>query len=332
MTMQIRIIKPGLLSTVQDLGRHLYRSQAVPVSGAMDTLSARIANKAVGNPDDAAVIEFTYGGAEFKTETAILIAYAGDGAVLKSGTQVLPAERPIFIPSDTKLHLENNPAGSRTYLSVSGGWDVPEVLGSRSTFITANLGGFQGRSLKSMDVLSSSASRTSIAEEAIKSLKSNSINYPLWSLGKQSLLPLNRKTIHIMPAREFNWFNGRSIVDFLSAPYTLSPQSNRMGFRLEGAPITPLVKRELLSTAVTPGTIQVTGNGSLILLMADCQTTGGYPRIAQVAAVDLPLCGQLKPGDVIYFKEMSYDEAEMQYLEREQQLQKLTVAVRCKFL
>lgn len=330
--MQIRIIKPGLLSTIQDLGRYLYLSQAVPVSGAMDTLSARIANKAVGNTDDAAVIEFTYRGAEFKAETDILIAYAGDGAVLKSGTQLLPAEKPVFIPLGTIVNLENNPLGSRTYLSISGGWNVPEVLSSRSTFITANLGGFRGRCLQSRDVLNSLESRTLIAEKIIKSFKSNSINYPSWSLARQLLLPADRKTIHVMPAREFNWFNGRSIVDFLSTPYTLSLQSNRMGFRLEGATITPLAKRELLSTAVTPGTIQVTGNGSLILLMADCQTTGGYPRIAQVAAVDLPLCGQLKPGDVVYFKEMSYNEAEMQYLEREQHLHKLSVAVKSKFL
>lgn len=330
--MQIRIIKSGILSTVQDFGRYLFLSQGVPISGAMDTLSARIANKAVGNHDNAAVIEFTYAEASFVAETAIMIAYAGEGAILKSGIQILPAERPVFIPSGTIVHLVNNPAGSRTYLSVSGGWNVPEVLGSKSTFMTANLGGFQGRKIQSEDVLESLVSRTPTTEKIIVSLQSTDVNYPSWSLARQLFLPVDRKTIHVMPGREFNWFNGRSIVDFLSTPYTLSLQSNRMGFRLEGSPITRLIEKELLSTAVTPGTIQVTGSGGLILLMADCQTIGGYPRIAQVAAVDLPLCAQLKPGDTIFFKEMSHDEAEMQYLEREQQLHKLTVAVQSKFL
>jgi antagonist of KipI len=109
-------------------------------------------------------------------------------------------------------------------------------------------------------------------------------------------------------------------------------RSNRMGYHLEGAAINRIVKEELLSTAVTPGTIQVTGNGSMIMLMADCQTTGGYPRIAQVAAVDMPLCGQLKPGDAIYFREITFDEAEILYIEREKQLHKLSIAVKNKFL
>jgi len=329
--MRIRIIKPGLLSTVQDLGRNRYLSQAVPVSGAMDTLSARIANIAVGNQDNDAVIEFTYAGIEFKADTDILIAYSGDGAILKAGIQSLPAERPVFIPSGTILHLTNNPTGSRTYLSVSGGWDVPEILGSRSTYPTAALGGFKGRPLQSGDILNSIIPLPAMAQKIFTSLKSDVINYPKWSLARQLLLPQNRKSVRVVPGREFTWFTGRSLVGFLSSPYTLSLRSNRMGYHFEGAVIERAVKDELLSTAVAPGTVQVTGNGGLIILMADCQTTGGYPRIAQVAAVDLPVCGQLKPGDAIYFNEISHHEAEMLYLDREHQLQKLKITVQNKF-
>ncbi len=329
--MQISIIKPGFLSILQDLGRNLFRSQAVPVSGAMDTLSARIANKAIGNNDGAVVIEFSCATAVFIADTDILIAYAGDCAILKSGDRYLPAERPLFIPAGKVLNFTKNPAGSRTYLAVSGGWDVPEVLGSRSTYLTASFGGFQGRPLQKGDLLKSSDYLTSISKKILSRLEGREINFPNWGIARQLLLPVNRKNIRVVPAQEFIWFDGRSMVDFLSKPYTLTAQSNRMGYHLEGSILNRIIKDELLSTAVVPGTIQVTGNGSLVLLMADCQTTGGYPRIAQVAAIDLPLCGQLSPGDQIYFKEISGQEAEMLYLEREQQLRKLTLAVQHKF-
>lgn len=326
--MQISLIKPGIFSTIQDLGRHRYLSDAVPISGVMDTLSAKIANKAVGNEDNAAVIEFTYANAEFEAETNILIAYAGDGAIFKAENLDLPSDKPVFIPAGTVIRLIKNPKGSRTYLAVSGGWDVPEILGSRSTYLTASFGGLQGRQLQSGDTLRNCDSSAETAKKIWEKLQGDKINYPEWSIARQLFLPVNQKLIRVVPAQEFNWFNGRSIIDFLSSPYKLSLRSNRMGYHLEGISINSLTKKELLSTAVAPGTIQVTGNGSMILLMADCQTTGGYPRIAQVAAVDLPLCAQLNPGDELFFKEICRREAELLYFEREQQLKKLTIAIR----
>lgn len=328
------------MSTIQDMGRHQYLSQAVPVSGALDLLSARIANKAVGNGDNAAVIEFTYADAEFIAETDLLIAYVGDGAIFQSGEQVLPSERPLFIPSGATIKLINNPAGSRTCLAVAGGWDVPEILGSKSTCLVAGFGGLEGRLLKRGDVLINEQNLTNNAQQIVQNLKQkvqknaikHTVAYPRWSIPRQVYLPADCKTIRVVPGNEFGWFNGRSIAGFLSAPYIIGRQSNRMGYHLEGAVLARIKKDELLSTAVTPGTIQVTGGGSMVLLMADCQTTGGYPRIAQVAAVDMPLCAQLKPGDSIFFKEISRREAEMLYIEREQQLRQLTVAVQCKFL
>ncbi len=330
--MRIRIIKPGILSTIQDLGRNLYLSQAVPVSGAMDTLSVRIANLAIGNDDNAAVIEFTYADAEFMTETDTLIAYAGDGAILQVGELVIPAEKPVFIPAYTSVQLVNNPSGSRTYLSIAGGFGVPEILGSRSTFITAAIGGFNGRSLQLGDTLSSVEAISPTTAIIFSLLKSENINHTAWSIARRMFLPADTKRIRVVPAHEFSWFHGLAIVNFLSLPYTLSMNSNRMGYHLDGEPITRIIKNELLSTAVTPGTIQVTGNGSMVLLMADCQTTGGYPRIAQVAAIDLPLCGQLKPGDTIYFEDISHQNAEMLYIEREHELQQLREAIQQKYL
>lgn len=328
--MHLKVVKAGLLSTVQDLGRRNYLSQAVPMSGAMDTLSARLANLVLGNPERAAVMEFTYADAQLKAESDVLISYVGDGAILMTDGQNIPAERPVFIPQGKAIKLINSTKGSRTYLAMAGGFDVPGVLDSRSTYLAASLGGMEGRALKSGDMLGGGA-LNGINEKVISELSGVEVGYTPWSVSRSLLLPTDRKTIHVVPAHEFNWFDGQAVVDFLSEPFTIGAQSNRMGYNLEGPALNRLKKDELLSTAVMPGTIQVTGNGSTILLMADCQTTGGYPRIAQVAAVDLPLCAQLKPGDTIYFKEITQQEAEMLYLEREQQLRQLSAAVQYKF-
>ena len=331
--MRIRIDKAGMMSTLQDKGRWGYLTQGVPISGAMDTLSARVANLALGNPPHVAVIEFTYGGAVLLAETDILIAYAGEGAVVETDARVLPPDRPLYIPSGTELRLTNNPMGSRTYLAVAGGWAVPDVLGSKSTYIAAGFGGYRGRALQTGDVLTAQQSFTDGTAQLCSRLRSKAINYPRWSIAKQLLLPRERKAIQVVPAHEFTWFQGQSVVDFLSAPFTVTIRSNRMGYRLEGPPIRKLEEsRELLSTAVAPGTIQVTGDGNLMLLMADCQTTGGYPRIAQVAAVDMPLCAQLNPGDQIYFHEISRIDAEKQYIHRENQLKRLAVGLMAKQL
>jgi antagonist of KipI len=226
----------------------------------------------------------------------------------------------------------NDQTGSRTYLAVSGGWDVPEVLGSRSTYTPAGIGGLGGRALQTGGILSSVNEISTVSRNILNSLKGDTIHQADWSLKSGTLLPDNRKTIRIVPGHEFTWFDGNSLIDFLSTPYTLSLQSNRMGCHLEGAKIGRLIKKELLSTAVTPGTIQVTGNGGMILLMADCQTTGGYPRIAQVAVVDMPLCGQLKPGDTINFTGISRQEAEMLYIEGEKKLTMLREAIQRKYV
>lgn len=325
--MRITIRKPGLLSTIQDMGRWSYLAQGVPLSGAMDSLSARIANLAVGNAAGDAVIEFTYADAAFRSEDDLLLAYSGDGAVLKAGPLVLPADRPVYVPSGTEINLANNRNGSRTYLAIAGGWDVAEVLDSRSTYVTASIGGHGGRALVAGDTLRARQDHTDITAEWYGRLRSTAIHYPRWAIGRWLFLPADRYTIRVVPAREFTWFEGKSVVDLLSEPFTVSVRSNRMGYHLEGPAIRRSVSHELLSTAVTPGTVQVTGDGSPLLLMADCQTTGGYPRIAQVAAVDMPLCAQLKPGDAIFFNEISRNEAEKLYIQRENQLKKLAVAL-----
>jgi antagonist of KipI len=332
MSMKISIIKAGLLSTVQDVGRYRYLSQAVPVSGAMDELAHRLANKAVGNDDDMATIEFTYADASFKAETDILVAYSGDGAFLVYNDQLMPAEKPLFFLAGSIVKLINNPIGVRTYLAVAGGWDVPDVMESKSTYLTAGFGGFEGRSLQKGDVLSSQTVNSMVSVEILNQLIKLGLTYPNWRISRESLLPEKRQNIRVVLANEISWFDATSIISFLTNTYTIDRRSNRMGYHLLGKPLVKKIKKELLSTAVTPGVIQVTGSGDLVVLMADCQTTGGYPRIAHIAAVDLPLCAQLKPGDVICFSEISRDEAEELYLEREHDLSLITMAISLKYI
>ncbi|GAB3927571.1 5-oxoprolinase subunit C family protein [Mucilaginibacter myungsuensis] len=329
--MRITFIKPGLLTTVQDLGRHGYLSQAVPVSGVMDTLSARLANIAIGNDENAAVLEFTYSGATFRADDDMLIAYSGEGACLSINNKILPSDRPVFIPQNSVVKSTGNALGIRTYLAVAGGWDVPEVLGSRSTYLPAAFGGLQGRAIHAGDVLNA-CEPSELNLKIFESLVSSKVHHQPWLVGKGLLSKAQRSVIRIMPAAEFRWFSGSSIADLLTEPFTIGLESDRMGYHMEGRKIQRVRHDELLSTAVAPGTIQVTGNGSMILLMADCQTTGGYPRIAQVAAVDLPLCSQLKPGDAVYFEAISRIEAEMLYIEREYLLKEIAASVRAKFL
>ena len=325
--MKLSIINPGLLATVQDLGRKGFMAEGLPVSGCMDTLSARIANLVLGNDENAAVIEFTFGGARLRAESDLLISYSGEGAILMAEDEVLPSDRPLFIPSGVGLSFINEPDGCRTYLAVAGGWDVPLVLGSRSTYLVSAIGGLEGRALQKGDSLSNNAEMGETTEKILNGLKGGGIRFPGWSVARRLLLEGDRNRLRVVPGPEFPWFEGGALVDFLTVPFKLSTQSNRMGYRLEGPAMKRQVKGELLSTAVSPGTIQVTGDGAMVLLMADCQTTGGYPRIAQLAAVDLPLCAQLKPGDLIGFEEISRREAENLYIEQEEQLLKLKASL-----
>ncbi|WP_245224587.1 biotin-dependent carboxyltransferase family protein [Pedobacter ginsenosidimutans] len=332
MSMKISIIKPGLLSTIQDTGRYRYLSQAVPVSGAMDELAHRLANKAVGNDDDNATIEFTYADASFKAETPVLISYSGDGACLVYNNELMPAEKPLFFPTGSVIKLIHNAIGMRTYLAIAGGWDVPDIMESKSTYLTAAFGGFKGRALQKADVLVGGSLLSEVSNGILNHLIEKSLTYPNWRISRESLLPENRQAIRVVLANEINWFDATSIISFLTNSFTIDRRSNRMGYHLLGKSLVRKVKKELLSTAVTPGIIQVTGSGDLVILMADCQTTGGYPRIAHVAAVDLPLCAQLKPGDTIHFSEISRDEAEALYLEREHDLSLITMAIGLKYI
>jgi len=328
--MQIKILRAGLHCSIQDLGRHNFLSQAVPVSGAMDSLSARIANLAIGNGENDALLEFTYGNASFKCETDILMAYAGGGSNLVALGEILPSRRAIFVPAGTVVDLVNSEHGVRTYLSVAGGWDVVEVLGSRSTYLPAGFGGYQGRLLKKGDLLRSCSSLAPSTTSLLGKLRGESLKQASWGIPYNFLRSENANTVRIFAGREITWFEGRSVIDLLAEPFTIDLKSNRMGISLKGPQMERAITKELLSTGVCPGTIQVTGNGEMILLMADCQTTGGYPRIAQVASVDIPLCAQLKPMEEISFSLIDHHEAELLLFQQQAEMKKLSQAIHNK--
>ncbi len=329
--MSIKIIRPGIFSTIQDLGRTKFLDQAVPVSGVMDQVSAKIANFLVGNAEDAALIEIVDGNFECITQKEVLMALVSGNASFEIDHKTSPINRPIFIPKDSKIQLKNNVEGRYSYLAIAGGWDVPEILESKSTYTTAAFGGHQGRIFKKGDELVPTQNLSEQNKILIKNLKAATINWPKWSIPAHQFLSTSKKIVRVIKGREFDWFEDFSIGSFLTKPYQFTT-ANRMGYRLEGSKIIRKKSREkeLLSTAVVPGTIQISGDGTLILLMADCQTTGGYPRIAKVAEVDLPVCAQLKPGQAIHFKVITLKEAEKLYLDLQSDLQKLATAIQLK--
>ena len=329
--MSIKIIKPGIFATVQDLGRTQFLDQAVPISGVMDRVSATIANLLVGNAIDAALIEIVDGNFEYITQTNVLMALVSGNAHFDIDNTSTPINRPLFIPKGSTIHLKNNIEGRYSYLAIAGGWDVPEVLGSKSTFVTAAFGGHHGGLLKKDDELVATQAITKQNKLLFQNLKSEMVNWPSWSIPPQQFLSTSKSMVRVIMGREFEWFEEESVTDFLSKPYQYN-NGNRMGYRLEGSKISRKKSQqsELLSTAVVPGTIQVTGDGSLILLMADCQTTGGYPRLAKVVEVDLPICAQWKPGQPIHFKVITLLEAQKLYLDLQSDFQKLTTAIQLK--
>lgn len=329
--MQIKIINPGVLTTVQDMGRHEYLSQAVPVSGAMDRLAARLANICIGNHENDAVIEFTYGNAAFIAQSDILLAYSGDRAILEIDKEELPASRPVFIPEGKTVNIKQIAKGCRTYLAVAGGWHVSKVLGSKSTFLMAGFGGLEGRALKKGDVLTAESNSSAVSKNISDNLQGNEVNFSEWEIAREFTHRDYAKPVGVIPANEWDWFESQFRDAFFNTEYRIDQNSNRMGYNLDGPKVGRVNHSELLSTAVVPGTIQITGDGSPILLMADCQTTGGYPRVGKVAAVDLDICGQLKPGDSIRFTPVSIKEAEKLYIERELSLRKLVATLKLKY-
>jgi antagonist of KipI len=280
----------------------------------MDVYAHRVGNLLVGNPDDCATLEVTLIGPELESDDGCVVAVSGAEFELTTGDRPLSMNVPVTLPPRGRLKFGRRLRGTRAYVAVEGGIDVPCVLGSRSTHVASAMGGFEGRPLRAGDRLPVGASQrrdaTSIARVRTSQRSVDTLPDP----------PGGHARVRILPGPHHHSFGDDAMAALQSSAYLIDARSDRMGFRLEGAVLHPVARTEMISDAVPMGAIQVPASGKPILLMADRQTTGGYRTIATVIAADLALAGQLAPGDTISFAVCSRAEAMAALIARERRL------------
>lgn len=302
----VTVTRPGLLTTVQDLGRWGHQAMGVPVAGPMDVYGHRAANALAGNRPDAATLEITLIGPELVVSRAVRAAVAGavfDVAV--NGTPVRSAG--VFaIPAGARLAFGARRSGARAYLAMAGGFDTPPVLGSRATHLVSRMGGLDGRALVAGDVLA---------------LGPASTDTPVAAAPPCDYLPdAGRARLRVLPGPQDEWFARQAFEALATGAFTVATTSNRMAYTLEGPPLPVAREGEPLSEPVAFGAIQVPAGGAPLLLMADRQTAGGYLKIATVILADLPVAGQLAPGDVVTLVPCTRAEAMRALIDRERRL------------
>ena len=292
----ISVLKPGVLTTIQDLGRTGFRAFGMPMAGAMDVRSHSIANVLAGNSPEAATLEMTLLGGTFRFERPAYVALAGADMQPKlDGVRV--ANWSAFpVEPGSVLALGSAADGCRAYLAVRGGIDVPVVLASRSTYVRATVGGFNGRALTAGDLLPVRNPRPSGLRARVL---------------PREMVPSRRAdlTLRVLVGPQDERFTAEGMATFLESAYTVTNRNDRMGYTLEGPPIRHSNGPDIVSDGLLPGAVQVPGSGMPIVLMADCQTTGGYAKIAAVIGPDLPELAQSRRGDTVRFVQCTMEEA-----------------------
>jgi antagonist of KipI len=301
---QIQVQSPGLLTTVQDLGREGFGPLGVSPSGAADAISLRLGNRLVGNPESAAGLEMTLLGGTFTFPRTAVIALTGsDFAATLDGA---PVE--LWTSTQAKagqtLRVGSTRSGARCYLCVRGGIAVKPFLGSASTHLLSGLGGYQGRALRKGDVLQIGSSTAPFQQNTIT------------PRALERLSP--RKLLRVTSGPQSDSFPKSSQQQFYAGTYRVTEDSNRMGLRLEGQPIAQDSSGEMITEGVSLGAVQITAGGLPIILFVEQQTTGGYAKIANVISADLHSLGQLRPRDEIRFAHVDWDTARALLLEQEQ--------------
>ena len=295
----ITVVKPGWFTTVQDLGRYGYQQYGVPVSGAMDRYSYILANRLVGNQDQDAALEITLKGPELLFENDSVIAVTGADLTPSVNGIGIPLWTSVRVEAGSRLTFGARRAGARSYVAIAGGIDVPVVLGSRSTHISSQTGGIKGRALEQGDVLIGRAPFPYTCARIGRCMPGRLC--PVYS---------TLTTLRILPGPQRSSFSEHALEVLTTSPYRLSSQSDRMGYRLEGPKLAHAGARQSISDGTAMGALQVPPDEQPILLMADRQTTGGYPKIAVVISADLHLAGQLMPGDTVAFRMTTLSEAQ----------------------
>ena len=328
--MNISVLNPGLLTTIQDFGRSGYQKYGVIVSGAMDTYSMRLSNILVGNEENEGVLEITLIGPSLKLETGTLFSITGADISPTINGKKIPRGRPIYLNKDCILKFGVCKAGCRCYLAIAGGFDVQKIMESKSTYLRAQFGGFNGRSLKKDDIIAI-GDKNSKAIKIIKKLEEMKIKgdfiAPSWYIKNFMLQNTESTVIRVFEDRQFHKISEKSINKFFNSKFNIDTKSDRMGYRLAGEKIELKEKLEMISEEVSLGTIQIPPDGNPIILLADRQTTGGYPKIAHVASVDIQKIVQLKPNDKIEFRKITLKEAEKLYFKRETYIVDLKKAI-----
>jgi len=284
-----RVLKAGLLTTIQDRGRWGLQSRGVPVAGPMDPCSHRLANALAGNPAEAATLEVTLIGPEIEFDAERIVVVAGAEFELTVDGRPAPMNAPFVVPGGSVLRFGARRRGARAYVAIRGGIGVAPTLGSRATHLISAMGGLDGRALRAGD-------RVPLADPPAAHVVSRA---PL--AGGVFELPERRARIRVLAGPQQEYFVPDALDVLQSAPYTITNRSDRMGFRLDGPVLRHARGADIISDATPLGVLQVPASGQPILLMADRQTTGGYPKLATVIAADISVAGQLAPGDTIEF-------------------------------
>ena len=306
--MPIRVLDPGLLTTVQDLGRYGYSHLGISPGGAADSLAMRIANLLVGNAENAATLEMTLAGVTLEFDEESIVALTGGECDCRINGDAAPMWQATRVPARGVLTCGAMKTGARLYLAIQGGFDVGPIMGSTSTNMAGHFGGFEGRGLRKGDLLGVRKNPNSRA-----STLNPGVIDQLYSCAP----------IRVTRGAQYDWFGPEAFGKLFSCSYIASEQSNRSGLRLKGESISPRVRSQLLTEGVSLGAIQVPQDEQPIILFVDQQTTGGYPKIANVISADLYRVGQLRPREQVRFIEIAIPEAIRLLREQEEWLKQI---------
>jgi antagonist of KipI len=293
----------------------------------MDKFAAGIANMLIGNSRNEAVLEITLHGLEIIFLQDSLVSFAGGGSRPYADHLALDIYKAIWIPKDTVVNFRHHPDGCRLYMGIAGGWSEPLFMKSRSCYPIAGA----GKLIKAGDQLSGGLP-SPLAVKIVGEMDTSKVSMAGWGYHEteKEKSYLQSESVRVTRGPEWDLFSEDSRNSWLRSSFTVTQSSNRMGYRLSGDPLLLAIKKEMISTAVTTGMVQVTPDGMPLLLMADAQTIGGYPRIATVIDADLTICAQKKPGDKIRFAEETVQNAEALYIQREEQLLRIEHLINTK--
>ena len=317
--MSLQVLRPGPLSLFQDAGRHGYQAYGAPVCGVMDQVAYRLANALVGNREPLPVLEMTLSGPQIRFQLDACIAVCGAPFSLRCDQRPLAINRPHLIRAGQVLDIcavpmtDGRPQGhARASLAIAGGVQLTTSMESASTDIKSRMGGIQGRALVKADTLVLNRKINATTVDALDHFLDDFRIYLPAGLGLAA-----RQHIRITRGAHWTLFDTRQQDLFLNSPYTITANSDRMGYRLDGPSLEPEPGLQILSEPTAFGTIQVPPDGLPIILMADRQTTGGYPKIANVASVDLPVLARCLPGERLELTLISLDQAHQIFRQRE---------------